>query len=207
MAIVGQEKSVCVCVCVCVWCVCVCVCVWFCCILMYVLASCTVYNPDQFSSHLQTGKTNIEHRDYTYKTAQTVRTSTKLTTSMYSNYNSWHSSQSCIDCILSSTVTITYVYILMYWFHWLDIHGSVHHGIITKKTNKMQLCRIIYCSLTTLHVPSDIFAHYQENLNCIYSFTYVAAGRSRQRHTWIIPEAVNTVKMLLIMSENIAQNM
>jgi len=39
-----------------------------------------------------------------------------------------------------------------------------------KMTNKMQLCRIIYCSLTALHVSSDIFAHYQEHLNCIYSF-------------------------------------
>jgi len=34
-------------------------------------------------------------------------------------------------------------------------------------TNKMQLCRIIYCSLTALCVSSDIFAHYQEHLNCI----------------------------------------
>jgi hypothetical protein len=36
----------------------------------------------------------------------------------------------------------------------------------------MQLCRIIYCSLTALHVSSDIFAHHQEHLNCIYSFWY-----------------------------------
>ena len=39
-------------------------------------------------------------------------------------------------------------------------------------TNKMQLCRIIYCSLSALHVSSDIFAHHQEHLNCIYSFWY-----------------------------------
>jgi len=31
----------------------------------------------------------------------------------------------------------------------------------------MQLCRIIYRSLTALHVSSDIFAHDQEHLNCI----------------------------------------
>ena len=31
----------------------------------------------------------------------------------------------------------------------------------------MQLCRIIYYSLAALHVSSDIFAHYQEHLNCI----------------------------------------
>jgi len=42
----------------------------------------------------------------------------------------------------------------------------------TKLTNKMQLCRIIYCSLTDLHVSSDIFAHHQEHLNCIHSFWY-----------------------------------
>jgi hypothetical protein len=36
-------------------------------------------------------------------------------------------------------------------------------------TNKMQQCRIIYCSLAALHVSSDIFAHDQEHLNCIYS--------------------------------------
>jgi hypothetical protein len=39
-------------------------------------------------------------------------------------------------------------------------------------TNKMQLYRIIYCSLTVLHVSSDIFAHHQEHLNCIYSVWY-----------------------------------
>jgi hypothetical protein len=49
----------------------------------------------------------------------------------------------------------------------LDIHGSVHHDVLTKMTNKMQLCRIIYCYLTAMHVSSDIFAHYQELLNCI----------------------------------------
>jgi len=39
-------------------------------------------------------------------------------------------------------------------------------------TNKMQQCRIIYCSLAALHVSSDIFAHHQEHLNCIYSLWY-----------------------------------
>jgi len=37
-------------------------------------------------------------------------------------------------------------------------------------TKKMQLCRIIYCFLTALHVSSAIFAHHQEHLNCNYSF-------------------------------------
>jgi len=36
----------------------------------------------------------------------------------------------------------------------------------------MQLRRIIYCSLTAVRVSSDIFAHNQEHLNCIYSFWY-----------------------------------
>jgi hypothetical protein len=36
----------------------------------------------------------------------------------------------------------------------------------------MQLCSIIYYSLAALHVSSDIFAHHQEYLNCIYSFWY-----------------------------------
>jgi hypothetical protein len=39
-------------------------------------------------------------------------------------------------------------------------------------TNKMQLCRIIYCSLTAVHVSSDIFAHHQGHLNCNYSFWF-----------------------------------
>ena len=39
-------------------------------------------------------------------------------------------------------------------------------------TNKMQLCRIIYCCLTALHVSSDIIAHYPEHLNCNYSFWF-----------------------------------
>jgi len=44
--------------------------------------------------------------------------------------------------------------------------------IFTKITNKMQLCRIIYCSLTAVHVLSDTFPHHQEHLNCNYSFWF-----------------------------------
>jgi len=36
----------------------------------------------------------------------------------------------------------------------------------------MQLCMLIYCSLTAVHILNDIFAHHQEHLNCIYSFWY-----------------------------------
>jgi hypothetical protein len=38
--------------------------------------------------------------------------------------------------------------------------------------NKMQQYRLIYFSLTTLHVSSDIFAQHQEHLNYIYIFWY-----------------------------------
>jgi hypothetical protein len=51
-----------------------------------------------------------------------------------------------------------------------------------KMTNKMQLCRIIYYSLATLRVSSDIFAHHQEHLNCITASgitQYVAASWQR----------------------------
>jgi hypothetical protein len=41
-----------------------------------------------------------------------------------------------------------------------------------KVTNRMQLCRVIHCSLTSLYVSSDIFTHHQEHPNCMYSFWY-----------------------------------
>ena len=57
----------------------------------------------------------------------------------------------------------------------------------TKMTNKMELCRIIYYSLAALRVSSDIFAHHQEHLNCIYSFWFysrvsLSASVSCQQH-------------------------
>jgi hypothetical protein len=42
----------------------------------------------------------------------------------------------------------------------------------------MHLCRVIYRSLTAVHVSSDVFAHHQEHLNCIYSFWYYS-------HMWL----------------------
>jgi len=65
----------------------------------------------------------------------------------------------------------------------------------TKMTNNLQLCRIIYCSLTALHVSNDIFTHNQEHLNCNYSFWF----HSR------VPLAAAV--SILMMSENIARNM
>jgi len=46
---------------------------------------------------------------------------------------------------------------------YLDIHVSVHRDIITKTTNKIQLCRLIYYSLSGLHVSGDVFSYNQEH--------------------------------------------
>jgi len=42
----------------------------------------------------------------------------------------------------------------------------------TKMTNKMQLCRIIYCSLAALLVSSDTFARHQEHQSIIPKVVY-----------------------------------
>jgi hypothetical protein len=44
--------------------------------------------------------------------------------------------------------------------------------MVNKISKNMQLCRIIYCSSTALHVSSDIFAYHQEHLICNYSFWF-----------------------------------
>ena len=67
------------------------------------------------------------------------------------------------------------------WQIWSIWHSWIRASWYSfyKMTNKMQLCRIIYCSLTALHVSSDIFAHHQEHINCNYSsflFTCVVVG-------------------------------
>jgi hypothetical protein len=46
----------------------------------------------------------------------------------------------------------------------------------------MQLCGTIYCHLNALHVSSDIIAHYQELLNCIFT----AAGDTYLRHCLLV---------------------
>jgi len=43
----------------------------------------------------------------------------------------------------------------------------------------MQLCGAIYCPLIALHAPSDIIAHHQELLNCIF----IASGDTYVRGT------------------------
>jgi hypothetical protein len=58
-----------------------------------------------------------------------------------------------------------------------------------KSDKKMQLCKIVYCSLAALRVSRDIFAHHQEHLNCNNSFwlyslvSLSAADISRRQHT------------------------
>ena len=117
-----------------------------------------------------------------------------------------------------SIIYFIYIYIYIYAL-FLSKQIFVKHFVLLftvlcvviqfmKITNKMQLCRIIYCSLTALHVSGDIFAHHQEHLNCMYSFWYYShvsltadiedeyifiLDISRQRHTCVIPEAVHTV--------------
>jgi len=56
-----------------------------------------------------------------------------------------------------------------------DVHGSVHHDIITKITNKLQIRRLIYYSLSVLHVSGDIFAHHQKHLT-----VFTASGTIHQ---------------------------
>jgi len=53
-------------------------------------------------------------------------------------------------------------------------------------TNKMQLCRIIYYSLSALHVSSDIFGHHQEHINCITAsgITHVCRCRLVSWECW-----------------------
>jgi len=54
-----------------------------------------------------------------------------------------------------------------YGYHKLDVRESMHHDIIMKITNKMQVCRLMYYSLSALHVSGDVFAHHQEHLTVL----------------------------------------
>jgi hypothetical protein len=46
----------------------------------------------------------------------------------------------------------------------LEVHESMHIDIVMKVTNKIQLYRLIYFSLSALHVSGAVFAHHQEHL-------------------------------------------
>jgi len=49
-------------------------------------------------------------------------------------------------------------------YYMLDVRESVHRDTIMKITNKMQLYRLIYFSLSPLHVSGDVFAQHQKQL-------------------------------------------
>ena len=74
--------------------------------------------------------------------------------------------------LISRVYLASFVIRLPKYFKSVGSENNFRHFIITKMTNKMHQCRLIYCSLTALHVSRDIFAHHQEHLNCIYSFWY-----------------------------------
>jgi hypothetical protein len=96
-------------------------------------------------------------------------------------------------------------------------------NIVMKVTNKMQLYRLIYFSLSALHVSGDVFVHHQEHLtvftvsvsvhpsccwlvswmswNCICHGWVETAMQfqlihdtSWQQLGWTLPDTVNTVK-------------
>ena len=71
--------------------------------------------------------------------------------------------------------------------------GEISNFLI-QMTNKMQLCRIIYCSLAALHVSSDIFTHHQEHLNCITAsgITHVCRCRLVSWECWNYYSSSNT---------------
>jgi len=96
----------------------------------------------------------------------------------------------------------------------LNVNESVHRDIITKTTNKMLLCRLIYYSLSALRVSGDVFAHHQEHLTvCKVLVSWMRWNRV-PTHPWQQPAAtlVNITRcckysqVLLMMGENIAQN-
>jgi hypothetical protein len=51
-----------------------------------------------------------------------------------------------------------------------DVHESVHRDLITKTANKMQLCRLIYYSLSALHVSGNVSAHHREHLTVFTAY-------------------------------------
>ena len=71
-----------------------------------------------------------------------------------------------------SHYTLLHLTIPIYYTASRPILNKVTYYVYTKMTNKMQLCKIIYYSMSALHVSSDIFAHHQEHPNCISSFWY-----------------------------------
>jgi len=66
--------------------------------------------------------------------------------------------------------------------HHVNLTSGKHYSlIITKTTNKMQQCRLIYYSLSALHVSDDVFAHRQEHLT-----VFTASGNIHQCRCWLV---------------------
>jgi hypothetical protein len=83
-----------------------------------------------------------------------------------------------------------------------DIHGSVHRRLLSRNTNKMQLCNGIYYSKVYWRLSMFRVAHRSSSwaLNCICSLVYMPmwwlaiAMETASHHMGIyIPEAANTV--------------
>jgi hypothetical protein len=102
----------------------------------------------------------------------------------------------------------------------LTKHLITHHNkILIKMTTKMQLCRIIYYSVVSwlLYTFRAILPLNIRSILTVITasgFIHMCCCRlllshvsSRQHHMWIKTEAVITVKMLLMMRDNIARNM
>ena len=95
------------------------------------------------------------------------------------------------------------------YVHLLDIHGSVHYNtIFIKMTNTMQLCRIIYYSIVVwlLYMFRAILSLVIRSIltvitasGFIHMFCRLLATTVAYDNTRMKPEAVITVKMLLMM--------
>jgi len=85
-----------------------------------------------------------------------------------------------------SHYTLLHLTIPIYYTASRPILNKVTYYVYTKMTNKMQLCKIIYYSMSALHVSSDIFAHHQEHPNCITAsgITHVCRCRLVSWECW-----------------------
>ena len=83
--------------------------------------------------------------------------------------------------IVSSTLICKIYTKSIYFYRYIykrDVHESVHRDIITKISNKMQLCRLIYYSLSALHVSSEVFAHHNEEHLTVFTASASSSNAS-----------------------------
>jgi len=73
----------------------------------------------------------------------------------------------------------------------------------------MQLCRLIYYSLSALYVSGDFFAHHQEHLNAFTASGIIHQCRCRlvSWMSWNSMRSCKYSQVLLMMGENIVRNM